>query len=61
MRTFFINLYELYRIVVGVAVVVLIVLHFVILAPHRHGSRAVGAQPQDSSRVQPTRAHIEDQ
>jgi hypothetical protein len=40
MRPFFITLWKLYRIVVGTAVLVMLLLHFVILAPSRHGSQA---------------------
>jgi hypothetical protein len=61
MRNFFIALWELYRIVVGVVAIVLLVLYFVILAPYRHGSSAApfsslpvpsGAGANDSSQGQ---------
>jgi hypothetical protein len=38
MRTIFINLWELYRVVVGVVVVVLLLLHFVLPAPSRYAA-----------------------
>jgi hypothetical protein len=61
MRKFFITLWEIYRLVVGAAVVVLAVLHFFILTPHRTAPKAapVSSAPTSSSEadesVSPTR------
>jgi hypothetical protein len=50
MRKFLITLWEIYRLAVGAAVIVLLLLHF-ILSPQRHGSQA--APPTSARAVNP--------
>jgi hypothetical protein len=56
MRNFFFKAWKIYRIVGGTAAVVVLVLHFFILAPQRHGPHAaLTHSAQDSTgEVQPS-------